>query len=132
MLGGGPVYFAAGAYNADDRATMKLITGGPLASGTGWGIAKTPIMMKKRLKGPLLLRGGRLDVPGILGFGGHLGRRPFVALQLPGKRAEITRGSFKGFGFNTWALSDGCYAVQVDGRTFSEVVVFRVVFRSHS
>jgi hypothetical protein len=128
VLGEGPVYFAAGAYNADDRATMDARTSGPFAEGTGWGLAKTPLMMKKRLKQPLLVRGARIDASGVLGFSGGAGHRPFVAMQLAATRPSLSVGSFKGYGVNTWALTGGCYAIQVDGRTFSRVIVFRVAF----
>ena len=84
VLGAGPVYFAAGAYNPEDRSTMKLIPPTDPRSqgaGTGWGIAKTAIVMRKTVRQPLLLRGQRLDGPGTLGFAGDAGHRPFAALQ---------------------------------------------------
>jgi len=130
VLGNGPVYFAGGAYNPEDRSTMRLIPfTDPLSqgTGTGWGIAKTAIVMKKTLRQPLLLRGQRIDGPGELGFAGH-GHRPFAALQFKAGWHNIDFGKFKANGFVAWATVGGCYALQIDGRTFSRVVVFRIAF----
>ncbi len=124
------MFFAAGAYNAADRSTMLLIPSAEprsQAAGTGWGIAKTAIVKRKTLKQPLLLRGRRLDGQGDLGFSGT-GHRPFAALQLWPKFGGAL-GKFKWKGLAAWAVDAGCYGLQIDGRTFSEVIVFRVAFR---
>jgi hypothetical protein len=130
VLGRGPVYFSAGAYNVDDRTTMKAYTGDghqpSVVAGTGWGVAKAPFLMKRSLRQPLLVRGGRPDGAGLLGFTGSAGRHPFNAMQFPAKRYNFRVGAFKGLGGPTWATASGCYALQVDGKTFSEVIVFRV------
>jgi hypothetical protein len=129
VLGSGPVYFAAGAYNAADRSTMLVNDGpGSWAAGTGWGVAKAPIVKRKTFRQPLLLRGGRLDGTGELGFSGH-GHRPFAALQLWSRVRDAPIGKFQSIGLAAWAVNSGCYALQIDGRTFSEVIVFRVAAR---
>lgn len=131
VLGTGPVYFAAGAYNPEDRSTMQVISSTNPRSqgaGTGWGIAKTLIVMRRTLRQPLLLRGQRVDGPGELGFAGHAGRRPYAALQFKTGWHTINAGRFRADGFTAWATVPGCYALQIDGRTFSRVVVFRIAF----
>ena len=62
-LGTGPVYFPAGAYNPADRTTMRIVypaSSGP-ARGSGWGIAKAQLLVKKTFRQPLVVRGRRID-----------------------------------------------------------------------
>jgi hypothetical protein len=129
VLGSGPVFFSAGAYNPADRATMKApypAPGTSVAAGTGWAVAKTALVMKKTFSQPLVVRGSRLDGAGLLGFTGPAGHRPFAAMQFAGTSPAIDLGAYKAHGLIVWATASGCYAVQLDGRTFSSVVVFRV------
>ena len=131
VLGSGPVYFAPGAYNPGDRSTMTAAYPAPhrsLAAGTGWTIAKAPLLMRRTVRQPLVIRGRRLDGPESLGFSGHTGRRPFAAIQFPTVGYTIPLGSHKAHSLNVWATAAGCYAVQIDGMTFSSVVVFRIEF----
>jgi len=130
VLGSGPVYFSAGAYNPTDRATMKTLPPDTsIAAGTGWTVAKAPLVAKKTLRQPLVVRGGRIDRPGELGFTGYGVQRPFSALQFPPSFA-IDLGAFKAYGISVWAATPGCYALQIDGATFSRIIVFRVEFTS--
>jgi len=74
--------------------------------------------------GPLLIRGQRLDGPGSLRFGGgntqaELAMPAVSALQGPDWRVW-------GWGQPMVVGAPGCYAVQVDGTDFSEVIVFDV------
>jgi len=129
VLGSGPVFFTAGAYNPTDRATMTALYPPPetsVAAGTGWAVAKTTLVMKRTFSQPLVVRGSRIDGAGQLGFTGPVGHRPFAAIQFPGTASAIDFGKYKAHGLNVWATSSGCYALQLDGKTFSRVVVFRV------
>jgi hypothetical protein len=129
VLGTGPVFFTAGAYNPTDRTTMTAPYPAPaasLAAGTGWAVAKTTLVMKKIFSQPLVVRGNRIDGAGQLGFSGPIGRRPFTAIQFPATASAIDFGTYKAHGLNVWATSSGCYALQLDGKTFSRVVVFRI------
>ena len=78
-------------------------------------------------RGPVLLRGRRLDGPQRLGFNGR---------AVPDRELRIEsydtvswsgqpRGS-RGIASGVRALASGCYGVQIDGTRFSRVVVFRV------
>lgn len=131
VLGGGPVYVTPGAYNSADRSTMRVPFPAPStspAAGTGWTLAKTPILMPRNLQQPIVLRGQRIDGVGMLGFSGYAGRRPFSAMQFPPTGYSINLGSYKAHSMYIWANTPGCYAIQIDGRTFSRVVIFRVEF----
>jgi hypothetical protein len=67
--------------------------------------------------GPALVRGRRLDAPGGFPFTDPGGRTSIGRSSQPGK----WRMAFTSLQPN---LSPGCYVVQVDGTSFSEVVVF--------
>jgi hypothetical protein len=68
--------------------------------------------------GPVLIRGRGIRPPQAIEFGydGHM----FTELELPAEKAERWRyaPSF------TILPGAGCYALQVDGKSFSEVIVF--------
>jgi hypothetical protein len=72
--------------------------------------------------GPVLIRGRELGGPHAVGFGeGHV---PYDELQLLGPAMGAPRGQWPSF---TRVRGPGCYAYQVDGESFSEVIVFRAV-----
>jgi hypothetical protein len=123
-LGAGPVY---------PSRTFPVRTRYPapensLAAGSGWAVDKVPLLLKKTFRGPFVVRGRRVDGEGLLGFSGIAGRRPFEAMQFASGRATLKAGGLVGWGIGVWMTSPGCYAFQIDGPTFSRVVVFRVEF----
>ncbi len=70
--------------------------------------------------GPVLIRGRELGGPHAVGFGeGHV---PYDELQLLGPAMGAPPGTWPSF---TRVRGPGCYAYQVDGTSFSEVIVFR-------
>jgi hypothetical protein len=72
--------------------------------------------------GPILIRGRQLGGSGAVGFGeGHV---PYDELQLLGTAMSAPPGQWPSF---TRVQSPGCYAYQVDGTSFSEVIVFRAM-----
>jgi hypothetical protein len=74
---------------------------------------------------PVLIRGRQLGGPGAVGFGeGHV---PYDELQLlaPAQGAAIPRGSGREWPTFTRVKGPGCYAYQIDGTSFTEVIVFR-------
>jgi hypothetical protein len=100
-----------------------------LATGSGWAVDKTPFLMKKSFRGPFAVRGRQIDGPGEIGFSGPGGRRPFEAMQFAFDRWGLTAANGeRGWGVIVWMTSPGCYAFQIDGVTFSRVIVFRVEF----
>jgi hypothetical protein len=76
-------------------------------------------------RGPVLIRGRRIDGPGAIGFGeGHV---PYDELQLldSSQGSSSPPGGGRQWLTITRARTMGCYAYQVDGTSFSEVIVFR-------
>ncbi len=71
-------------------------------------------------RGPILIRGRQVGGPGAVGFGE--GHTPYAELQLLGNAMGAPAGQWPSF---TRVQAAGCYAYQVDGTSFSEVIVFR-------
>jgi hypothetical protein len=95
-------------------------------SGSQWLETQVTWTSVGGYKGPLLIRGEMLG-GGALGFG--TGAVPYDELQLldAGKGAPRVTGAGRAWITDTRIRSGGCYAYQVDGTGFSEVVVFRAV-----
>lgn len=72
-------------------------------------------------EGPWLVRAQRLDATGPIGMGGPQQTMIFVQAatdETSGYRIQYAP---------TWVRAPGCYAYQVDGQTFTEMIVFRAV-----
>ena len=101
---------------------------GPFA-GSSWSGAKVLWFVAPRYRGPVLIRGGRLDRTGRLRFDTRHGAAEGDAHPEERRRAggrphqedvgQRYRPSY------TRLRAPGCYAYQVDGTTFSRVIVFR-------
>jgi hypothetical protein len=113
--GPGPAYpigLAAGA-------TLRLRWSEGDATAWPWGVQKVLWFVHPRYAGPLLIRGRQLDGPNLVRFEG--GVKPPVELRL--ERNASPDGRFRpSF---TRLLTPGCYAYQIDGTSFSRLVVFR-------
>jgi hypothetical protein len=120
--GHGPVYPGLGTPPVG-RLTADPDTqyGGP------WYGVKVFWYALPRYSGPVLLRGRQLDGTGTLGFNGK---------GVPRRELRIHRGDTvswtgqvvgsRGIPSTVRVLQPGCYGVQLDGKTFSRVVVFYV------
>jgi hypothetical protein len=95
-------------------------------SGSQWQIAEVTWSVPGSYTGPLLIRGAMLG-GGVLGFGTR--PVPYDELQVldAGRGAPRVVGDGRAWVTYTRVQSGGCYAYQVDGSSFSEVVVFRAV-----
>ena len=117
-IGRGPVYPGLGG-RASLYALPDAQFGGPWAGGkVFWYIAP-------RYRGPVLIRGHRLDGPENLSFNGR--KDPLPELRI--KRGETVRWSgqpagSRGIPSGVRVIANGCYGVQIDGTTFSRIVVF--------
>lgn len=116
-LGAGPVYAIAGS--PDGVVFVQRDEGG------GWPAAKVLWFVHQRYRGPVLLRGRRVDARDTLRFGE--GTRPAAELRIA--RGESVAWANKppgsrGKPSTIRVRAPGCYAVQIDGTTFSRVVVF--------
>lgn len=93
--------------------------------GSSWHGARVTWTAAASYRGPVLIRGRQLGGSGAVGFGeGHV---PYDELQLlaPGTSAPPAPGGGRAWLSFTRVQTPGCYADQVDGTSFSTVVVFR-------
>jgi hypothetical protein len=92
----------------------------------GWYGFKTLWLTMPSYQGPVLIRGGRIDAPGVLAFG----EGPEVGeLVIPPGDTLNESGGYRTAPGGTYFRTPGCYAWQVDGIGFSAVMVFRVTLR---
>jgi hypothetical protein len=90
-----------------------------------WHQLKTLWFARPAYRGPVLIRGRRLNRPGRIVFGeGPEMVDPYLPV---GETANGLNG-FREWPGATWLRAPGCYAWQIDGRGFSHVVVFRARF----
>jgi hypothetical protein len=128
-FGPGPVYPGFFSGPAGPEAVVPFAypppAGSPLA-GSQWSGQKVPWMRSPRYHGPVLIRGRQLDGPYHLRFGG-LALVPPTELKIAGW-GRSTGAPGWGFRASTTRLrAPGCYGYQIDGLTFSRVIVFRAV-----
>lgn len=115
-VGSGPVY----AAQASPLTVTSFI-------GGAWSGGRVTWVAAPSYTGPLLIRGRELGSDGMVGFGeGHV---PVDELQL---LTASTTSPGEPPGAREWpsfarVLGPGCYAYQVDGTSFSEVIVFSAV-----
>jgi hypothetical protein len=118
-IGRGPVY--PGLPNAFFMGMRDEQFGGP------WFGSKVFWFVLPSYRGPALIRGRRLDGPQKMGFNGRRVPEPELRIarnetvSWPGQ----PRGS-RGVPSGVRVLTPGCYGVQIDGTSFSRIVVIRV------
>jgi hypothetical protein len=129
-FGPGPVYPGFFAGPAGPEAVVNFQYPPPDESelrGSRWSGQKMPWMRSPSYRGPVLIRGRQLDGTHRVRFG--------LALVPP---TELRIGSWgtaagaPGWGFRasmTRLRAPGCYGYQIDGRTFSRVIVFEAVLQ---
>jgi hypothetical protein len=117
-LGEGPVYPV-------QPPTLRYIRGGrfPRQFPRPWGGGKVLWVATPDYAGPILIRGHQLTGRWWLGFDGA-GRQPYAEMRLLNATANPGH-TWRQFPTYTRVRAPGCYAYQVDGMTFSTVVVFR-------
>jgi hypothetical protein len=122
LIGRGPSYLigvggAGATINIDGSVRDKL----------GWYGQKTPWFIRRTYNGPILVRGRRIDRRGEVrlayGYGQHLRELYW--------KADADQGSppdpnFRFLASETLVRRPGCYAYQVDGASFSRIIVVRV------
>ena len=121
-IGRGPVYPGLGGSAGVLNATPDTHYGGPWAGG------KVFWYVKRSYRGRVLIRGRRLDGPQSIGFNGDklpaVGELRIESWDTVSWKGQI-RGS-RGIASTVRVRTPGCYGVQIDGTTFSRVVVFAV------
>ena len=97
----------------------------PSTSEGGWFYSKVLWVVKDDYEGPVLIRGGQLDGDGEVRFG--TGPSPDQDMWLPPADESVTSGTqgpWRDFPSFTRLSKPGCYAWQVDGISFSYLIVF--------
>ena len=95
-------------------------------AGSDWGGAKVLWVSSPAYRGPALIRGHQLDGPNGLRFGRGIDPSDELRLpQEPGARSIGEEPGWRAWPSYTRLRAPGCYAYQVDGLDFTEVVVFR-------
>jgi hypothetical protein len=108
----------------------------PYRDAKGWLGQKTPWEIDRQYAGPLLVRGRRLDRRGPVRFAPSYGQH-LRELRFPtGSGSDVTSElgpspRFRLLATSTLFRHGGCYGLQVDGTSFSEVIVMRVVEFEH-
>lgn len=98
----------------------------------GWRGQKTPWIVPATYRGPVLIRGRRIGHPGEMrfakGYGDHLDELRFRTGESNGVRGRIQGlpGRYRLLASATLFRAPGCYAFQIDGASFSSVLVMRV------
>ncbi len=112
--GGGPVYVAG----------LGDFTLFPNAETAGWFPFKTIWFARPNFVGRVLVRGRRLDAPGGVRFSwrGHV-RPGLTEIRMHFVYRHDDWQDYPG-PRNIWVQRPGCYAVQVDGASFSYVILF--------
>jgi hypothetical protein len=129
MLGSGPVRVSIGNAGDFARGRVRLGTGGP----GPWHALETIWFAMPGYDGPFVVRAARLGKPGPIevqpgGNGLSPGSGPLVVPAGPTSNNYPPPGPGTYHGYrtvpgSTWVKTPGCYAWQVDGRGFSEVIV---------
>jgi hypothetical protein len=99
--------------------------------GGVWAGGKVFWYVRPSYQGRILIRGRRLDGPEWLRFNGR--RLPPRELRIEVHETVVWQGQppgSRGVPSSLRVPAPGCYAVQIDGTTFSRVVVFTVIMLS--
>ncbi|HEV2236082.1 MAG TPA: hypothetical protein VGR57_05405 [Ktedonobacterales bacterium] len=132
-LGQGPVYLLVTGPNDGTLRADRL--GSLVGESKGWSGQQVRWVVHPLYQGPVLVRGSRIDGSGALEFNGGLDQEVDPAQMVgtpPLTHLRLVGDSSYGAPWVAWTTyirvrEAGCYAVQVDGLTFSETIVFRAV-----
>ena len=122
-----------GLQTLTGRGPAYLIGGGTISialsarDSLGWYGQKTPWAIRRSYAGPILVRGARIGRRGQVrfayGYGDHLRELQWDAGADQGLPPDPR---FRFLASGTLVRAAGCYAYQIDGTSFSEIVVVRV------
>lgn len=113
VLGVGPIY--AGGLGSEGTVNLAGLAIGPATLRATW-------IADPRYQGPVLIRGRQLDAASELRFGTVGGALPEYAA---GWRQAAREPDWRIWDVSVQVPAAGCYAFQIDGRDFSEVIVFQ-------
>jgi hypothetical protein len=122
----GGVALGTGPARPLAAAPMDATHGILLGTGQreGWYGFKTLWFTEPSYQGPVRIRGARIDAPGSIAFG----EGPDLAeLIFPPGPTLNGRDGWRTAPGGTYVKLSGCYAWQVDGVGFSNIIIFRAV-----
>ena len=116
VVGPGPVYVAG----FEGRSSLPMV----LQRRSRWAGQQVVVLSSAHYQGPVLIRGRRLSGPGAVRFGGERVPDDELELSAPG----VSTGD-EPVGWRAWLVfmrvpASGCYALQVDGTSFSYAIAF--------
>ena len=119
-IGRGPVYAVLGFSDPppDPRGVVHFRDG---HWRWGWDWLKTLWAFDPRYRGPVLIRGRGLDGVSPVHF--FISPRRYDELRFPARKIRTWSYQPSNSGFRR----PGCYGYQIDGMSFSRVVIFKVV-----
>jgi hypothetical protein len=122
LIGRGPAYLI-GVGGAGGTISIAFSARDSL----GWYGQKTPWVIDRSYDGPILVRGGRIGRRGQVrfayGYGEHLRELQWEAGADQGSPPDP---NFRFLASATLFRAPGCYAFQIDGDSFSKIIVVRV------
>jgi hypothetical protein len=136
VLGDGPVYadFFGGIHSDQVHGVVEYADAQSFGEGTSdWGGVKVLWFVLPPYRGPVLIRGGRLDGSSPMRFNGGFDQQGPWDFS---NQALLTELRFAGdLGSTPWPSegtytrlqAPGCYAYQVDGLTFSYPIIFKAI-----
>jgi hypothetical protein len=128
-LGDGPLY----PIGFNKRGVLRFPYPPPknsLFAGSAWGGQKVLWVSDPNYAGPILIRGQQLDGPNRVQFG-QGSAKLLRELAFGRESADNWAGGWRNFPSYTRLRAPGCYAYQVDGTGFSDVIIFKAaVWRS--
>ena len=122
VVGDGPV--ALGLVGGQRQARISIAHA--VSDKQGWRGQKTPWLVRKGYRGPIIVTAKRIDRPGQVRFALVYGQHLRKLTYAQDDRNPPTHGYF-GLPSATLFRSTGCYAFRLTGRSFAERLVVRVV-----
>jgi len=121
--GPGPVYPGIGGTEPPSHIVVR-----PIPNEAPWQGTKVFWYVKPSYRGPVLIRGARIDGPGLVRFANHGGNDRHPRDLRIMRDEEVSwdgqpPGS-RGVPSGVLVRSSGCFAAQMDGTRFSRTVVF--------
>jgi hypothetical protein len=133
-FGVGPGIGKGPAYPIGLSAGVLQLAPATNFDSTAWAGQKVLWFVLPSYRGPVLIRGARIDGPGRVRF--DRGDVPPLSIRIgryPTGGSPTSPVPPKGTRFRasyTRVRGPGCYAYQIDGTTFSRIVVFRAAWQS--
>jgi hypothetical protein len=126
---GGPAVYLESVGPAAEVGVIDITHSPP--DSDGWRRQKTPWLLPRSYRGPVLVRAARIDAPGAIALAkvhtDHLRELRYATGFSNGYRDRSNgfNGSYRFLASTTLFRTPGCYAFQIDGRTLSAVIVMR-------